>query len=171
MMSIKKGRSIYIRQPEFEELEFVAALWADHETMRAVGGPIVFARDRWKAWYESMVEPGDGKNFYCLIFNKSNKPVGEVSFHRYDKSSGTAELNVKVLHRYRGKAYGKEAVLLLLDYYFNEFGGEIITDTVAINNTGGQKVLLNLGFEHEMSNEEVFLVKMTKEKYTSIEMK
>lgn len=168
MMALRKGKTIVIRQPKLEELEFVAALWADESIMRDVGGPIAFTRDRWQPWYEKMVEPGDGKNFYCLVFNKSGRPVGEVSFHRYVRETGTAELNVKILHKHRGKGYGKEAVLLLLDCYFNDFGGEVITDAVAINNTGGQRVLLNLGFEHVMSDEEVFLVKMTKEKYINI---
>jgi RimJ/RimL family protein N-acetyltransferase len=167
MTALRKGKLIDIRQPSFEELKFVAALWADFDTMKEVGGPIVFERERWEAWYERMVEPGDGRNFYCLIFNKSNKPVGEVSFHRYDRASGTAELNVKVMYKHRGKGYGKEAVMLLLDYYFNEFGGEVITDAIDINNIGGQKVLLNLGFDHVLSDEKAFLVKMTKEKYNN----
>lgn len=168
MIALRKGNSIYIRQPRFEELAFVTKLWGDYETMKDIGGPIAFERERWSSWYEKMVDPGDGKNFYCLIFNKSNRVVGEVSFHRYARVTGTAELNVKVEYKHRGKGYGKEAVILLLDYYFSEFGGQVISDAVAINNISGQNVLLNLGFEHEASNEEVFLVKMTKEKYNSI---
>lgn len=168
MSILRKSKLIYIRQPRFEELEFVARLWADADTMKDVGGPIAFERERWEAWYERMVEPGDGRNFYCLIFNKNNKPLGEVSFHRYDRASGTAELNVKVHYKHRGKGYAKEAVMLILDCYFHDFGGDVITDAIAKNNINGQRVLLNLGFEHVVSDEEVFLVKMTKEKYNSI---
>ncbi len=168
MTALRKGKLAYIRQPKLDEFKYIAELWADYETMKDVGGNIVFEQSRWNSWYEKMIEPGDGKNFYCLIFNRNNKPVGEVSFHRYNRETGSAELNIKVQHEHRSKGYGKEAVLMLLDYFYNEFGGEEIRDAIAINNKNGQNMLMQMGFEHNFSDNEVFMVKMTKEKYNSI---
>ncbi|MBU5437145.1 GNAT family N-acetyltransferase [Tissierella sp. MSJ-40] len=112
-----------------------------------------------------MVQPTDGKNFYCLVYSLEDEPVGEVSFHRYNEITKTAEFNVKILSKYRGRGYAKEATILLLDYYFNEFFGEVMLDSIAISNNNGQKTLLNIGFEHRSSTDGVSLVSIDKEKY------
>ncbi|MGE8203485.1 GNAT family N-acetyltransferase [Heyndrickxia sp. NPDC080065] len=160
-----RGKNVSLRKPSYEELEYVKWLWADEETMKATGGPINFREEDKKRWYEIMVSPSNGKHFYCLIFNKENKPVGEVSFHKYDKIAKTAEFNIKIANPERGKGYASEATKLLLDYYFNVWNGEIMRDSIAIDNTVGQKALLNLGFEKVYSDEKVFLAAMTKEKF------
>ena len=36
------GKDVYIKQPEFEELEFVSKLWGDEETMKDIGGTFNF---------------------------------------------------------------------------------------------------------------------------------
>lgn len=35
----KLGDRIYLREPSFEELDYVKKLWADEKTMAEVGGP------------------------------------------------------------------------------------------------------------------------------------
>lgn len=160
-----KGKKVLLRKPSFEELDYVKWLWADEETMKATGGPILLKEEEKKRWYEIMVSPSNGKHFYCLIFNEENKPVGEVSFHQYDKIAKTAEFNIKIAYDQRGKGYASEAAKLMLDYYFNVWNGEIMRDSIAASNTLGQKALLHLGFEKVHSTEEICLVALTKEKF------
>jgi hypothetical protein len=81
----RKGNLVCLRQPDFNELDYVAKLWSDDETMRDVGGVISFPLERREAWYKRMVNPTDGKNFYCLIYTLDDIPVGEVSFHRFNE--------------------------------------------------------------------------------------
>ncbi|MCB5239897.1 GNAT family N-acetyltransferase [Niallia circulans] len=100
------GKNIYIKQPEWKELAFVE-------------------------WYRRMVQPTDKRNLYYLIYTYEDIPVGEVSFQRFDKEKGLAELNVKIAYKYRKKGYAKEAISLLLNYYFYEFNGEVMVDRVA----------------------------------------
>ncbi|MBU5437146.1 hypothetical protein KQI42_03935 [Tissierella sp. MSJ-40] len=38
----KTGSHIYIKQPTCEELDSISLLWADEETMKDVGGSIIF---------------------------------------------------------------------------------------------------------------------------------
>lgn len=47
-------------------------------------------------WFKIMISPGNDKDFYCLIFNMNDEPVGEISFHRFDKNTKTAEFNIKI---------------------------------------------------------------------------
>jgi 8-oxo-dGTP pyrophosphatase MutT (NUDIX family)/RimJ/RimL family protein N-acetyltransferase len=155
----RKGNLVYIKQPDFQELDYTAKLWSDEGTMRDVGGVIPFQLERRETWYRKMVNPTDGKNFYCLIYTLDDVPVGEVSFHRFDDKEGKADFNIKVQSMYRGKGYAKEAIQLLLGYYFYDFGGQVIYDNVA--NVNGQKTLQNFGFEvvSKTDNEVLFMMK------------
>jgi 8-oxo-dGTP pyrophosphatase MutT (NUDIX family)/RimJ/RimL family protein N-acetyltransferase len=162
----RKGNLVYIKQPDFQELDYTAELWSDEETMRDVGGVIPFPLERRETWYRKMVNPTDGKNFYCLIYTLDDVPVGEVSFHRFDDKEGKADFNIKVQSMYRGKGYAKEAIQLLLGYYFYNFGGQVIYDNVA--NANGQKVLHNFGFEVVSKTGSEVLFIMTKERFMAL---
>ncbi len=149
----RNGKDVYIKQPEFEELEFVSKLWGDRETMKDIGGIFNFPKEKWSNFYKKMVYPTDGKNFYCLIYNTENEPVGEVSFHGYDSITKVARFNVKVLNKYRNHGYGEEGIRLLLEYYFFEFGGGIVMDN--ISNPVAIKMLSKIGFQvvRQLKNE------------------
>ena len=149
----RNGKDVYIKQPEFEELEFVSKLWGDEETMKDIGGVFNFPKEKWSNFYNKMVYPTDGKNFYCLIYNLDDEPVGEVSFHGYDSITKVARFNVKVLNKYRNNGYGEEGIRLLLEYYFFEFGGGIVMDN--ISNPAAMKILSKVGFQivRQLKNE------------------
>lgn len=163
-----KGEKVYIRRPKYEEISYINRLWSDEETTGELGGPFSLTAEKAKTWYPKMVNPTDGKNFYCLIFNNHNEPVGEVSFHRYDTKTKTAELNIKIESIYRGNGYSTEALYLLLNYYFFEFGGETMNDPVLLENKRGQHFLLKFGFDHIESEKDVFLLRMTKDKFIDL---
>lgn len=166
-----KGKNVELKKPSFEELAYVEWLWSDEETMKASGGPITFSEEEKKRWYEIMINPSNGKHLYCLVYNQSNKPVGEVSFHQYDKITKAAEFNIKIAYAERGKGYGSEAAKLLLDYYFNKWNGEIMRDSLAIDNIEGQNTVLRFGFDKVYTTKDEFLVAMTKEKFNRIYQK
>lgn len=140
----RNGKLIYIRQPEYNELKYTHSLWNDYETMKDIGGVFEFGEEKWSLFYKKMINPTDGKNFYCLVFNNDDEPVGEVSFHGYDSATKVARLNVKIHNKHRNRGYGTEACRLLLEYFFFDFGGNIAMDTLK-----GDKVIesiYNLGF-------------------------
>lgn len=163
----RDGRLVYIKQPEYKELSYVKKLWADINTMRDVGGTFQFPEDKWETFYKKMVTPTDGKNFYCLIYSKEDVPVGEVSFHGYDSATKIARLNVKVHDLYRNHGYGEEAVRLLLEYYFYNFGGNIMMDKV--DNEKGQGLLSKLGFDITRRDLNEITFKMTRDKFLNLE--
>ena len=163
---ILRGNQVYIRQPEFSEMGYIRRLWADAKTMKEVGGPIHLTDEQAKAWYEKMFgDEGQKTNLFCLIYDLEGDPIGEVSFHRYDEKTKTAGFNIKVEANKRRKGNGREALELLLNYYFNVFGGEVMQDDVRITNIIGQKMLLNSGFAHIGTTPEAFIVQMTKEEF------
>lgn len=54
----------------------------------------------------------------------------------------------------------------MLDYYFNEFGGEVMLDDVA--NANGVQVLKKYGFEIISQSQTSTLLKLTKSKYNQL---
>lgn len=165
----RNGKSVYIKQPSFEELSFVAKLWGDEETMSEIGGAYIFPREKWEMFYKKMVYPTDGKNFYCLIYTVRDKAIGEVSFHGYDSVTKAARINVKIDYRYRAKGYGEEAVRLLLEYYFLEFKGQSIIDTIETDRA--KRFFSRIGFEAIGKFKNKVTYKLKKEDFFNLDTK
>lgn len=162
----RNGKKVYIKQPEFEELELVAKLWADEDTMKSIGGVFDFPKNKRGMFYKKMVYPSDGKNFYCLVYeNLEGRAVGEVSFHGYDSSTKSVRFNIKINYKDRNKGYGQEALRLLLDYYFLDFGGKVVIDNV--NTIEGMKLFKKVGFEILSQNKDEISVRLAKDEYSS----
>lgn len=158
----RTGKLVYIKKPEFDELDYTKELWSDYNTMKDIGGVYDFSEKNKNTFYKKMVSPTDGKNFYCLIYKNDGVKVGEVSFHGYDCANKIARLNVKVHAKHRGNGYGSEAIKLLLEYYFYEFCGEVIVDKVV--NKVGERTLLKLGFVQTRPNS----YRLKKKEFTQI---
>lgn len=163
-----KTAGLTLRPPLPEEVDYIKNLWTDPQSMAEVGGPIHLTEEQTHKWYARMVSPGSETDRYFLIFNQNDQPVGEISFHRYDPSTGTAEFNIKIEHCHRGQGYAKQAVPLILRYFFFDFGGKLMCDPVALDNRPGQKALVKLGFKKDASRRDVCLLKMTKEDFLEI---
>jgi len=157
-----------LKRPEKEDMEYIRWLWSDPETMEAVGGPVLLTDEEADRWYAYMVDPGRPTECYRLILNEEGDPIGEVSFHKLNLDNIAAMFNLKIVHSERGKGYGWEAMLLFLDYFFNELGGCKMVDEIALDNLRGQQVLLRFGFVHDPRQKENFCVSITREQFNSI---
>jgi len=159
---------IELKLPEKEDMGYIRWLWSDPETMEALGGPVLLTDEEADRWYAYMVDPGRPTECYRLILNEEGDPIGEVSLHQLDLKTKVAMFNLKIVHSERGKGYGREAMLLFLDYFFNELGGCKMLDELALNNLRGQQVLLRFGFVHDPRPKENFCVSITREQFNSI---
>lgn len=162
------AEDITLRSPRPEEMHYIQKLWADPLSMAEVGGPIHLTEEQTHKWYARMISPGSEEDMYFLIFDQKDQPVGEISFHRYEQSTGTAEFNIKIEHCHRSQGYASKAVPLLLRYFFFDLGGKILLDPVALDNQPGQKALIKLGFKKDASRQDVCYLKMTKEEFSGI---
>lgn len=162
----RNGKKVYIKQPTFEELEYTARLWGDEETMAEIGGAYIFPKEKWEMFYKKMVHPTDGKNFYCLIYTNRNKAIGEVSFHGFDSITRVARINIKINHRHRNKGYGEEALRLILEYYFQEFGGEVVLDNITTES--GKKLFEKVGFKQVSKFRDQCTYKITRGDFVNI---
>lgn len=159
----RNGKNIYIKQPEYKDYIFISKLWSDEETMRDIGGAFEFPENRWEIFYKKMVYPTDGKNFYCLVYTIEGEPIGEVSFHGFDSITKIARFNIKIDYRYRRRGYGEEALNLLFEYFFLEFGGEMIIDSVPTDE--GVRVAKRLGFSEIGQYKDGTKMRITKQEF------
>jgi RimJ/RimL family protein N-acetyltransferase len=155
------AHSLYLRPPAPSDMAFVRWLWADEETMRPVGGPILLSDDEAERWYARVVDPGRGADCYCLIRLLDDSPVGEISFHRLEPQRMAADLNLKVMASARGRGFGREAGHRFLDYYFNSFGGRLLADNLAPGNALGQAAIAGLGFRQVLGPSDVVRFELT----------
>ena len=156
---------IELRTPTWDDMEYIRWLWGDEETMEPVGGPIQLTDEQALEWFQRVVDPGSPTGLYQLIFNEDQRPVGEVSFHHFDPKTKTAMFNLKIAKAERGKGYARAAMRAFLNAYFTAFGGHIMLDDVALDNLLGQEVLLQFGFVHDPSVENVYRMQMTRDRY------
>ena len=156
---------VSLRVPLPVDLAFVRALWADAETMRAVGGPVTLTGADAEHWYARMVDPGRGTDCYCLIHLPGGEAVGEISFHRLDAATMTADLNVKVLARLRGRGIARAALECFLAYFFDALGGQLLIDDVAPANAAGQALLIGQGFRRVGVSDEAVRYALTRGEY------
>lgn len=159
----REGRKIYIRTPRLEELSYTEKLWGDMDSMTDVGKTVSFPSYKWDGFYKKMVNPTDGRNLYCLVFDYNDNPVGEASFHGYDSITKTARLNVRIENSKRNKGYGREAVQLILEFFFYEFGGLYMLDTVPLD--GNRERLERFGFKIMYKNKENYSYRLFKEDF------
>ena len=128
---------IQLKSPGWEDMEYIRWLWSDPETMEPVGGPVLLSEEEAKHWFEYMIDSGRPTECYRLIFNEDGNPVGEVSFHNLDSDTMTAMFNLKIASEERGKGYGREAMEIFLDHFFNDLGGRVMLDDIATENLRG----------------------------------
>jgi RimJ/RimL family protein N-acetyltransferase len=136
--------------------------------MKPVGGPVLLSDDQAKRWFKHMIDPGRPTERYRLILDDHGDPVGEISFHHLDPNTMTAMFNLKIAHSERGKGYGREAMLIFLNQFFNELGGKEMLDDIAPDNQRGQELLLRFGFERDRSAESGFMIRMTRDQFNRL---
>jgi len=152
--------------PTRDDWTKVKEIWEDPETMEAVGGGHPLSKEQYDAWYMKLFKANADKNQYFLVIQEDDRQcIGEVSFHGYDSMSKRAHLNIKIKKEYRKKGLGKKALDGLLQYYFNEWGGEVMEDHIWTKNKEGYESLTKYGFQEVQRDSHEILVEMTKEEW------
>ena len=162
------AKAALLRQPSWADMEFARCLWADPETMEPVGGPIRLTDEQLHKWFHRMVEPGNPRDCYRLICDELDQPVGEISYHRLDVHTMTAEFNIKIASQFRGRGFAKAAMRQFFEIFFGDLGGRVLVDEVAARNPVGQHLLKNFGFEPTIVSQESSRFVMTSDKYREL---
>lgn len=148
---------IQLYKPKLEDLWFKERMLSDPDTMaynNAWGGTIAFPEERWEPWFREWVEPGTDGFFYRYLADETNGFVGEVAYHVED---GRCMADVIVYAPFRGRGYGKQGLVLLLDAAkangFSEIYDDIAIDNPAIS------LFRKMGFVEEYRTENTIMLR------------
>jgi len=98
------------------------------------------------------------KYIFAIRDKKTEKIIGIAGFDEIISSNGTATTFIGIGNNvYKGKGYGKESMMLLLDYGFNELNFYKIQLNVIAYNGAAIKLYEKLGFMREGTYREFIL--------------
>ena len=157
-------KELIFRKPDSNDYPYLKSIWEDPDTMEAVGGIFPITEEYFLKWLDSMTDTYKYKNCFYLIWTE-NVCIGEVSFHRYDRKTKTAELNIKIKSMHRRNGFGKKALDFILKVFFNEWDGDVMTDNIRDGNTAGLNALKAYGFLERKNSDNETVLFFTREQY------
>lgn len=148
-MKVETDRLI-IRSMQATDLESLAALWADPEVTRFMGGP----RNREeviKMLKEDLAAtPEPAFDLWPVLEKVSGKIVGDCGIIDKEVDGKTEYEVVYVFARTSwGKGYATEAALALKSYAFQQLGLNRVIALIDPENTKSERVVEKIGFRHE----------------------
>ena len=149
---------VELYKPKVEDLWFREKLLSDADTMsynHAWGGTIPFPKEKWESWYDRWVRGHDHRHFYRYI-HENGTFLGEAAYH-FDEKRQIYLADVIVYAPYRGRGYGRQA-LLCLCHSARCSGVHTLFDDIATDNPS-IALFMKCGFTEVMRSGEYILVK------------
>lgn len=145
------GREVYLRLAKESDLDDYYAFLQDPEMIQLTGSQKSFTREEIAAWINKIGHLNSDDRVDLLIFLKgTNELLGEVVLNEIDTTNRSANIRIGIQGaRYRGKGYGTEAMLLMLQYGFKTLNLHRIDLGVYAFNPRAIHVYEKIGFKRE----------------------
>ncbi|NLJ58099.1 MAG: GNAT family N-acetyltransferase [Tissierellia bacterium] len=142
------SENIVIRKSTFDDCE-IFTKWEQEDYIKEF---LTINKER---TYEEVVrefilrEEDISNQQYTIVF-KNRNPIGRIHLSKISKESDSMDITRIYIGEkdYLGKGYGKEAMILLLDYCFNTLKMERVSLDFYRGNPA-EKLYLSLGFKYE----------------------
>ena len=149
---------VELYKPKVEDLWFREKLLSDADTMsynHAWGGTVPFPKQKWESWYDRWVRCHDRRHFYRDI-QENGTFLGESAYH-FDEKRQIYLADVIVYAPYRGRGYGRQALLCLCQSARCS-GVHTLFDDIATDNPS-IALFMKCGFTEVMRTGEYILLK------------
>ncbi|WBW99236.1 GNAT family N-acetyltransferase [Oceanirhabdus sp. W0125-5] len=123
MSYIWQGEKIKLRAVEMKDFEgYFNSEEKDSESDRASFNIMLpLTEEKIKKRVENLSKSSfESDEFFFIMEDIEGNAVGNINTHSCSKRYGTFEYGLGVRRRYRGNGYAKEAIKMILGYYFNE---------------------------------------------------
>ena len=150
--SLWQGKLIRLRAIEPGDWETYFAWNFDDQQTRALHFiPPPLSREAVRRWVEEKAtQPISDDNIRCAIARLDDDAVvGNIDTHNADSRVGTFSYGVNIKREEQRKGYAREAILLLLRYFFQERRYQKVTVTVYSFNEASIRLHESLGFQRE----------------------
>ncbi len=146
------GKRVTLRPFQPEDLPALRAWHDDPNVMQYWGNrhPLVAAHA-----FEADIAPSGrfttfGADGYFCICDESGRAIGRIEYEGFHIPDRSAELSILIGEKDAwSKGYGSEAMLLLLDWLFNDRGINRVWLEVYASNTRAQRAYEKVGFVRE----------------------
>ncbi len=145
------GKRVILRAISRDDLPRLNAFNNALDIELAGGGdpPIPQSLERLQAEFDQDVSRG-GRNGASFAIEADGQFIGQCALFNFNETARTCELGIAIGDPdYLGKGYGREAILLLLDYAFRLRNLRKVTLTVNGDNERAQRAYRACGFVEE----------------------
>jgi RimJ/RimL family protein N-acetyltransferase len=150
--NIWQGKKVRLRGFEAEDWELYYE-WSKDTEIDRLSGNVIFPASK-EYFKKQMAEkaaksPHQGDDYRFLIENLAGEVVGDINSQMADRRNGTFSFGMGVRREHWRKGYAREAIWLLLRFFFLELGYQKVHSGVYAFNEGSLALHRNLGFTEE----------------------
>lgn len=148
MTDIARSERLHLRVPSPADLDALAAMWADPETMRFIGKGVPWTRDEVRQRLErgAAAHAATGMCFWTIVRNDDGRVLGQGGVTAIAFNEPEVELGYRLGREHHGRGYATEAARLAAAHAFGPLG---LTRLVAVTypeNAASRRVLAKVGF-------------------------
>lgn len=150
VVKVMEGKQIYLRPANVEDLEDYYQFLCDPESARLTGSQQIFSKQSAAGWLEKISTPDSSRVDLMIMTQDSDQLIGEVVLNDMDPVNRFANIRIGIGGQAnRGKGYGTEALLLMLEYAFGTLHLHRVELGVFSFNDRAIHVYEKIGFKRE----------------------
>lgn len=144
-----KGKNIYLRALEPEDLEFVHAIENDESIWELSNTQTPYSKFIIKQYLEhAQIDIFEAKQLRLVISSYKETPLGLIDLFDFDFKNSRAGVGILVKDEaHRQKGYGSEALQLLVNYSFTHLGLHQLYCNISEENKTSISLFKAQGFE------------------------
>lgn len=144
-----KGKHIYLRALELEDLEFIFEIENDESIWEISNTQTPYSRFLIKQYLENAHKDiFEVKQLRLVISNYKNQALGLIDLFDFDFKNKRAGVGILIKNEVnRNKGYGQQALQLLIDYSFSHLGLHQLYCNISEENKASLVLFENNGFQ------------------------
>ncbi|WP_408895229.1 GNAT family N-acetyltransferase [Paenibacillus taichungensis] len=151
MFPILLTERIILREIKFEDIDQIYDCFSNKETMKYYGQEPFTEKEQAKSLinhFHTIYQERKGMRWGIQLKDQEHL-IGTIGFNLWSQKYKRAELGFEILPGYWRQGYATEIIPEILKYGFKELKLARIGAIVFLENDASNKIMLNLGFEHE----------------------
>lgn len=144
-----KGKHIYLRALELEDLEFIFEIENDESIWEISNTQTPYSRFLIKQYLENAHKDiFEVKQLRLVISNYKNQALGLIDLFDFDFKNKRAGVGILIKNEVnRNKGYGQQALQLLINYSFSHLGLHQLYCNISEENKASLVLFANNGFQ------------------------
>lgn len=155
-----KGRLIKLRAYKESDIEIALKLIEEEGIRENLSATALFpySYESQKSFVESAMKAPEGNTYNFAIEDlKSGKYIGGCGINKYTERERIAEIGIWIEREHQGKGYGKDSLITLCKFIFDEINARKVMLSYFSFNTKAGNLYKKIGFKEEgVHREEIF---------------